>query len=207
MVAFKKQKGSLGTAVKWDGIYRSTDEEDGEETRSRAFRSSRTKRYEFKTQDKKDFQDDEDLVEELAHMKLVSNYRDLTGGLDIQLKGFEDIPEAPIPGNTGTTVDKKSKRKKVKLAYDYEDEDEQDTPEFDIKLKSVDSKMKFQKNIPKMMNKQTTASKQITDPIYKSFIKKLHPEVPKTEYKLPEDYQPKISRNKTTTATKNCTQD
>lgn len=181
----KRQKSSYGTVLKYDGLYR-TEEEEESVFRSRSFRSSKAKRFEFGQQDKKHFQDDEDLLSELAHLKLVSNYKDLTAGLDLHLREFE---EDTLNNNNNTlkaSINKKpTKKKKVKLKYHYEDEMEDEVPELEIKLKSVDSKLKYQKFLPKST---ITASKQPLDPIYKKFIKRVQPSKEMIVREIPEDF-------------------
>lgn len=174
----KRQK--YGTELKYDGLHRG---EKGEEEgfKARAFRSSRHNRFEFKKQDKKEFQDEEDLVNELGHLKLVSNYRDLTTALEIELNEFDkDTVQQQIPSGVST---KKSRKNKVKIKYHYE-EDDDETPDLEIKLKTVDSKLKFQKNLPRAV----TPTRQMTDVIYKRFTKKVQPSKPTSKYDIPEDY-------------------
>lgn len=193
MYGTKRQKGSYGTVLKYDGMH-----DSGEESgfKSRGFRSSRAKRFEFKQQDKKDFQDDEDLVSELGHLKLVPNYRDLSSVLELDLKGFETdstVLTSNIPSAGGL---KKSKKKKVKLKYHYEDELDQDSLDFEIKLKSVDSKVKFQRNLPK----QLAIKQSSTDTIYKRFIKKEQSSSPKIINTIPDGYVPKYKLGNLDTA-------
>lgn len=187
----KRQKTSYGTALKYDSFHH--DDDDDEEFKSKSFRSSRNKRFDFKKQDKRDFQDDEDLVTEFSHLRLVSNYKDLTGPLELKLKEFEKssvLSSQTIIPNANNIGLKKSKKKKVKLNYHYEDEVEEEMPDLEIKLKTVDSKLKFQKNLPKAIS-TTTFTKQQTDPIYKTFVKKVQPSTPQLLNDIPDDYTSK----------------
>lgn len=135
-----------------------------------AFRTCRGQRFEFRAQQVADFQDEEDRNAYLRECRVVSAYRDVSSVVDIGAEA--EAPEA---------VRKVAKRRKVRMSYG-EDEDEQEGPGqaqggLQIKVKSIDSKIKF----------ISEAKPAKVDPVYTRFVKTVVPGVRRS--KIPEQFE------------------
>lgn len=148
MRPFKKHKVT-STELRYDNLHIY----DNSELAQQGFRSTKSNRFQFQKQNKRGFQDNEDIETELEHCKVIYDFKNLCDALDLSMKEYKSTEEPK------TKVLKKKKKIKVNLNYgeDYEEE----LIDLNSKVKSIDSKLKFQK----------ISKKQEKDLVFTNFTK------------------------------------
>lgn len=181
MRSSKRHKVS-STEIRYDNLYSGVAEQD---LGVRGFRSSRGNRYLFQEQDKREFQDEEDIEGEMAQLKVLSNFKDLSDALELVLFEFEASKEAKKQVKEA----RRKVKKKVKVKLDYGEDELDDGAEeggIEVQVKRTESKLKYQRGYVIKRSEQR-------DPVYKNFIKDEDTLLPDLKVEIPtvpKDYKP-----------------
>jgi hypothetical protein len=151
-----------------------------EDFQSRGFTSFRNSRHSFGDRSLDDVQDDEDRAHGWNRVRLVSGVRDLCHGLEMTLEGFMQPSADDSTPHTMKRPEKKSKKRKLIMRYEDEKE-ESGMNQLDVKLRKVESKVKFQRELLAPQSKPT-------DPVFRLFQKSFIPPHSSNPPEVPETY-------------------
>ena len=91
MRPFKRHKVT-STHLRYDNLHQQDDDSEADDSlRSRGFRSTRDRRFQFSEQGKREFQDEEDIEHEMESMKVISDFKDLSDVLELVLNEADPV--------------------------------------------------------------------------------------------------------------------